>query len=123
VARNLVLDHLERRRRHPAASGDSAVQEQLRDHPAPPGPESTLIEVEYRRQVFRWAAEAVRRQVTGVTWEAFWRTAVEGQAVRDVAAALGLTPGAVYVARSRVLDRLRRQVALLEDEPSPEADL
>jgi RNA polymerase sigma-70 factor, ECF subfamily len=41
------------------------------------------------------------------TWAAFWQTAVDGRATIDVAADLGMSPGAVRVAKSRVLHRLR----------------
>ena len=41
------------------------------------------------------------------TWRAFWLTAVEGRPANDVAAELAMTPVAVRVAKSRVLQRLR----------------
>ena len=40
---------------------------------------------------------------------------LRGRPVEEVAAELGLTPNAVYVARSRVLKRLRRELAGLLD--------
>jgi RNA polymerase sigma-70 factor (ECF subfamily) len=48
------------------------------------------------------------------TWQAFWQTYVEGLPTRDVAAHLGLSLEAVYVARSRVLSRLRKKIAEVE---------
>jgi RNA polymerase sigma-70 factor (ECF subfamily) len=62
---------------------------------------------ELARRLFDRAARQVRGEVQGPTWEAFWRTAVDHANPRDVAAALGLSVGAVYVAKSRVLARLR----------------
>ena len=50
------------------------------------------------------------------TWQAFWRTAVEGRSPREVAEALGLSVGAVYIAKSRVLARLKEQVQLMQLE-------
>jgi RNA polymerase sigma-70 factor (ECF subfamily) len=50
------------------------------------------------------------------TWQAFWRTAVEGRAVQDVGAELRMKSGAVYVAKSRVLARLREEVRRLQTE-------
>jgi RNA polymerase sigma-70 factor (ECF subfamily) len=41
------------------------------------------------------------------SWQAFWRVVVEGQRLADVAAELGLTRNAVYIAKSRILRRLR----------------
>ena len=53
------------------------------------------------------------------TWQAFWRTAVEGETPRDVAAALGLTAGAVYVYRNRVMARIRREIERYESDQFP----
>ena len=60
--------------------------------------------------MFAWACEQVRREVTAPTWQAFWRTAVDGQPGQQVAADLGLSVAAVYHARSRVLARLKELV-------------
>jgi RNA polymerase sigma-70 factor (ECF subfamily) len=66
--------------------------------------------------VFRWAADQVRGEFTPSTWEAFWRTAVEGRRPGEVASDLHLSTGAVYIARSRVLARLRQRIEELGDE-------
>ena len=49
------------------------------------------------------------------TWQAFWRTAVDGQPGKQVAADLGLTVAAVYHARSRVLARLKELVRSVQE--------
>jgi RNA polymerase sigma-70 factor (ECF subfamily) len=49
----------------------------------------------------------VRGEFEERTWQAFWHTAVEGRRPKDVAADLGMSPGAVRVAKCRVLQRLR----------------
>lgn len=69
----------------------------------------------FERQLFHYAAETIRADFSETTWQAFWRTAVEGQAGRDVAGQLQLTPAAVYLARSRVLQRLKEQVRQLTE--------
>jgi RNA polymerase sigma-70 factor (ECF subfamily) len=58
----------------------------------------------------------VRGHFQDSTWSAFWQTAVEGRPPQAVAEALGLTVGAVYIAKSRVLARLKEQVQLLQIE-------
>lgn len=110
IARNMILNHLQARQRHARGSGDTALHQQLSEMPAPEGDDSTEFDLELKRRTFRWAAERVRRACTETTWEAFWRTAVEGQPAAEVAEALGLSVGAVYIARSRVIARLREQV-------------
>jgi RNA polymerase sigma-70 factor, ECF subfamily len=60
--------------------------------------------------LFEYAAEIVKERVEAVTWEAFWRTAVEAQPATVAAKDLGLTKGEVYVARSRVMKHTREIV-------------
>jgi RNA polymerase sigma-70 factor (ECF subfamily) len=90
-------------------SGDASIHQLLEQSPAPESLEADW-ESQWQHQVFAWACVQVRRQVSASTWQAFWRTAVEGQSGAQVAAELGLTAGAVYLARSRVLVRLKAQV-------------
>jgi RNA polymerase sigma-70 factor (ECF subfamily) len=47
------------------------------------------------------------------TWQAFWRAAVEEQDKAAVAAAPGMAPVAVRIAKSRVLARLREEAGEL----------
>ena len=79
-------------------------------------PNESTWDDEFRQQTFALASERVRREVDESAWQSFWRIAVEAQRPKDVAAALGMNIGAVYVAKSRVLARLREEVvAMLED--------
>lgn len=64
----------------------------------------------HRRELFRWAANRVQHDVKPATWQAFWMTAVEDRSVDEVAKVLGISTGAVYIARSRVFSRLRDEV-------------
>jgi RNA polymerase sigma-70 factor (ECF subfamily) len=108
VTRNKLYDFLEKGRRHPAGSGDTASQRRLEAEPA--DADKTLWGQEYERQLFHWAAEQVRGGFAEPTWQAFWQTAVEGRPAAEVAADLGLSVGAVYVAKSRVLARLLKTI-------------
>ena len=65
---------------------------------------------------FALAAEQVRDSFEASTWQAFWLVAVEGKSGEEAAKILGLHVGAVYVAKSRVLARLKKQVQQLEAE-------
>jgi RNA polymerase sigma-70 factor (ECF subfamily) len=53
------------------------------------------------------ALELIRPEFEPASWQAFWSVAVEGHKPADVAADLGLSPNAVYIAKSRILSRLR----------------
>jgi len=48
--------------------------------------------------------------VQATTWQAFWRTAVLNESVEEVAEDLKMTPGAIYVARSRMIVRIRKTI-------------
>jgi RNA polymerase sigma-70 factor (ECF subfamily) len=66
---------------------------------------------EWRQWAFCWASSQVEREVNGTSWQAFWLTAVENLSAADAAKQIGLSIGAVYAAKCRVLKRLRDAVA------------
>ena len=66
--------------------------------------------------LFRFAAARVRQTFKPTTWRAFWMTSVEQCPVEEAAETLGLSAGAVYIARARVLARLRDEVRQMEDD-------
>jgi RNA polymerase sigma-70 factor (ECF subfamily) len=77
-----------------------------------PAPESDepFWEVEYRQRLVGRALELMRAEFQPATWQACWRCVVEGQAPAEVARELGISVGAVYMAKSRVLSRLRKEL-------------
>jgi RNA polymerase sigma-70 factor (ECF subfamily) len=70
-----------------------------------------LEEAEYRRHLVLRALQLMQAEFQPVTWKACWAYVVDGRAVEDVAAELGITTNAVYLAKSRVLRRLREEFA------------
>lgn len=107
VARNVMLRYLEKNDRHVAGSGDSRHQDalaQIKDR------SEAEFDLEFQRQVFAWATRRIRAEVQPATWSAFWDTFVEQQPVEGVAEQLGMSVGNVYVARCRVMKRLREAV-------------
>lgn len=114
IARNLMINLIAARRVRPQATGDSDVQELLERVPAPDGAETAFFDLEYRRGLFVWAADQVRGEFRQSTWQAFWLTAVEGQAASAAAATIGISIGAVYIARSRVMARLKTIIEQVE---------
>jgi RNA polymerase sigma-70 factor (ECF subfamily) len=115
ITRNLLVNFLTRQQ-EPRGSGATSVHELLEAQPSADPSATALFEAEYRRRVFRWAAEAIRGEFTPTTWQAFWLTAVGGRPPKQVASELGLTVGAVYIARSRILARLRQRIEALGEE-------
>ncbi|HVA51321.1 MAG TPA: sigma-70 family RNA polymerase sigma factor [Pirellulales bacterium] len=77
-------------------------------------PDPTVLdpfwEQEYRQKLVGLALELMRAHFQPTTWQACWEHVVSGRSAADVAAELGLTPAAVYVAKGRVLRRLRAEL-------------
>jgi RNA polymerase sigma factor (sigma-70 family) len=115
IARNLLINFFTRRQFQFRGSGATSVQEFLEAQPVDDPSASALVEAEYARHLFRWAANEVRSQFAPTTWEAFWQTAVEARPADEVAGELRLSVGAVYAARCRVLSRLKRRIEQLGD--------
>lgn len=114
ITRNKLIDHLAKRSKQAAASGDSSVQQWLNEQACPTSQES-LWDFHSKQQIFGWAANQVRSQVSESTWLAFRRTAIDGDDARDVARDLNMQVGMIYVARSRVMTRLRKTVQQWKD--------
>ncbi len=114
VARNKLRNFLAARDRQVQGSGDTGVRLLLQEQPGLT--ESAEWDREYQQRLFAWAADQVRGEFQDATWQAFWQTAVEGKKPAEVAEALGLSVGAVYIARSRVLARLRERIQQLQAE-------
>jgi RNA polymerase sigma-70 factor (ECF subfamily) len=115
LVRNRLRNFLASRRRH-AQAGTASAQQALLDVPAREADVAELWQREYERRLFDWAAEQVREDCQEKTWQAFWRTAVEGQGGQEVARALNMTTAAVYLAKRRVMDRLKEYLRQVQDE-------
>ena len=114
IARNQLVDVLAKHKQQIKSTGGTGFFEKL-DQTAGADPKHQL-QLEHRRALFRWAAERVKRTIKETTWQAFWRTAVEDRDADVVAVELKLTTGALYIARSRVLARMRDEVQKWEDD-------
>jgi len=114
IARNAAINFLTRRPKGAIGAGGDDAARSMAEIPVPVSELSNQFDLEYRRDAFRWAAERVQESVTEITWRAFWLTQVEGVPITDAARQLGVSVGGVYVARSRVMTRLRELVGQLE---------
>jgi RNA polymerase sigma factor (sigma-70 family) len=110
IARNLIINLLASRRRHPQGTGDADIHRLLEDRPDPASEDSVCFETEYRRRLIAWAAERIRGTFSEAAWQAFWKAAVEGRPPKEVADALGMTLGTVYQYKSRAIVRIRREI-------------
>lgn len=110
IARNKVQDHFRRLGREPEGVGGTDAQIRLAQLPAPSLEDESVADEEADRSLFHRGLDLIRAEFEDRTWQAFWRTAVEGESPKDVAAELSMSPGAVRVAKSRVLQRLREEL-------------
>jgi RNA polymerase sigma-70 factor (ECF subfamily) len=118
IARNLAINALVRPKHRPLATGDSHMAQRLMQHPDSNGDVASQVDLECRRELFRWAAERVRDEVAERTWQAFWLSTVEEQSIGATAEQLKMSVGSVYIARSRVMARLREFVRHFEEHSS-----
>jgi RNA polymerase sigma-70 factor (ECF subfamily) len=100
----------QQRRRAARQPGDSALANlaTLEDPPE-------FEEAEYRRHLVARALRLMQSEFQPATWKACWEFVVHDRPAAEVAAELGLSVNAVYLAKSRVLRRLREELAGLLD--------
>jgi RNA polymerase sigma-70 factor (ECF subfamily) len=109
--RTILLNRWRAGHRRPrAVSGAERVSE-----PAAPDDLDDLAEQEYRTYLVGRALRLLQSDFQPATWKAFWEFVVSGKSAAEVAGALGMRVDAVYVAKSRVLRRLRQELAGLLD--------
>jgi RNA polymerase sigma-70 factor (ECF subfamily) len=115
VSHRAWCDFLGSRQRALRGTGDSVVLEMLRSV------ESRRdllqhLDNEYDRELLEQAIARVRERVQPRTWDAFRMTAIEDMAAAEVAAQLGMKPGAIYVARSKVQKMIQEEMAELDQD-------
>ena len=115
VVRSRLADHFAAQGKHVRGTGDTAMHARLDDQPADDEQTATW-EKQYRTAVFEWAARRVRDEFQDTTWQAFWLTSVLGHDTKEVAGELGMTPGAVYIAKCRVTARLKKEIQEIEED-------
>jgi RNA polymerase sigma-70 factor (ECF subfamily) len=110
VVTNKWRDH-QRRARLPL--GESP-QKQLNILESSDGLEQ-LWDQEEQQYLVRHALEIMQRHFEPATWKACWGMVVEGKSAAELASTLGISENAVYIAKSRVLARLRIELEGLLD--------
>ncbi len=93
------------RRRGLAAGAASVLPEVATVDPA-----QQVWEDEHNQYLATRALKLMQGDFDAATWKACWETAVEGRPAAAVASELGMSVGAVYAAKSRVLRRLRQEL-------------
>ena len=115
IVRNATLNALSRMP-HDAARGGTTAMRSLAELPRS---DAEAFDVEWKRETLSWAAEQVRPEFESATWDAFWLTAVEGQSPKAAATQTGKSIGAVYIARTRIMKRIRAKIGELLEAGEP----
>ena len=111
ITRNKVRDQFRQRQGQEVAPGGSEAQQQMAQIPDRP-PESVLSAGQSfpDNSPAHRALEQIRAEFEPKTWEAFWRTTVDRQPAVEVGVDLGITRASVYMAKSRVMRRIRQEL-------------
>jgi RNA polymerase sigma factor (sigma-70 family) len=115
LVRHQMQKYRGRNGRQPAGTGGTSMRQRLEAQPAPAVEEEAVWDGEFERQMFLAATERVRGEFHESSWLAFWQTAVEGRGAGEVGRVLGLSVGAVYTAKSRVLSRVKQEIELMQE--------
>jgi len=115
ITRNKVNDWFRRQAREPRGVGGSEIRQRIEavsapDAPETPEPEKPEESDDGEAHLVRAALERLRGEFRPKTWRVFERCVLDGSRPVDVAEELEMTPGAVRVAKSRVLQRLRAEL-------------
>lgn len=119
VTRNAILKALSRPKRD-LGLGGSGVIDVFAELPSPDPATNSLIDVEYRRELFQRAANSVRKKALDATWLAFEMTVLQNTSIERAAEVLGMPTGSVYAARSRIMRKIRDAVRQMEIEEGGE---
>jgi RNA polymerase sigma-70 factor (ECF subfamily) len=116
--RGIVLNRLRvfRRARQPIPAACHPSLERALDLLEEEGSDlSRSWDEEHDRHVVRRVLELIEPEFEPASWRAFCMIVLEGKATREAASALGMSPNAVRIAKSRVLARFRQEIAGLID--------
>jgi RNA polymerase sigma-70 factor (ECF subfamily) len=103
VTMNKCRDHY-RRGKHRPVQADAGIEPEVADNV------QQFSVAEYRQRLARRALEIMQSEFQPTTWKACWQAVMSNRPAEEIAATLGISVNAVYVAKSRVLRRLREEL-------------
>lgn len=118
IARNCYVDHLRARDQAATGKGGSSTHEWIQQTPAPSPnyEEDPQLAGEDEVLLYRHVVEFIRGEFSERDWTAFCRVVVDGISPAAAAEELQVSVNVVYLARSRVLRRVREEFAGLMRE-------
>lgn len=110
ITRHAVIKFLLRSDRAPQAIGGTDFLDWINQSIPTSSDDEQRAANDYRQEVFQWALRQIQEEFQPSTWKAFWQTSIENEPIEHFARSSGMSPGAIYMARSRVMARLRTKV-------------
>jgi RNA polymerase sigma-70 factor (ECF subfamily) len=116
ITRSKLSDLWRRKSRSVPEVGGSEANEQLAQVADIPADDDDQALSEEKQVLYRRALDLIQQEFEERSWKAFWLVVVEDRSPADVARELGTSVNAVYLAKSRVLARLRSEFAGILDD-------
>lgn len=116
IMQNVLRRYRARAAREPRGTGDTGMRKFLEQVPDSGDGDGEFWEQEYHRCVFRWVARQIQVDFRPTTWQSFWQTVVDRRPAKQVSQRFGISIGAVYTAKCRVLARLREELERMQRE-------
>ncbi|HAY78612.1 MAG TPA: RNA polymerase subunit sigma-24 [Planctomycetaceae bacterium] len=107
ITANCLRDYWRRSNRRPVAVGGSDFAEVVNQLADPASGISQIWDREHDEHVTRYLLAKIRPDFSEQTWKAFQRFALDGLSADAVAEELGMSANAVFIAKSRVMSKLR----------------
>ena len=114
ISQSKISDHFRRVNARPPIDSQQDSPDQLWNIPTVNSGSGAVPLDHEATMLMRRALAIIEKDFSKKTWQAFWRTTVDGRAPREVGPELSMSQGAVRVAKSRVLRRLREELGALD---------
>ena len=115
ITRNKMCDLIERNRRQERESGNYRVAQAIHER-ATTSDDEAMWERQHQWWLVHWAAEQIRDEFESKTWRAFIMTSTDQLNPAEVGSRLQMSVGAVYIAKHRVLARIKQVIQEVEGE-------
>jgi RNA polymerase sigma-70 factor, ECF subfamily len=112
---NRLREFWRKQRPHLVAAGTGAEESVLDRLEDPASDVSRLWDQEHDRHVLRRLLELIEPDFEPASWQAFRLAVLEGRDTAAVARELGMSANAVRIAKCRILNRVRQEIAGLLD--------
>ncbi len=109
ITRNKMIDAHRQSKRMPLAAGGSTALHAAHSIPVELDESDASERIEFQHLLHRALAQ-VENEFEAKTWQAFWRTTIDGISSAVAAEEFGVSAATIRQYRSRVLRRLRQQL-------------